>query len=362
MSSTMVATRPEAQRSPPLGRAARSSAFLVWGTPDKGPRSRLLAGEMGIANMWFCYTGLPRRRGTVPVRYVVQAIRTVSWLVGSRPRAVFVQHPPSIAVWIVAAYARAAGIPYVIDAHSAVFQYAHWRWPLAIHRWAMRGAAVVLVTDPHWAEAVAEIGANPLIVPDVPVEIAAEEPVHRRSAFTLVVVNTWAVDEPLEAIVAAAAAVPDVVFLVTGRDGPAAARFPALPQNVTFTGFLSLEAYHNLIDSADAVMCLTTRNHTMQRGACEALSHARPVVTSDRALLRDHFADAAVFVSDTPESIANGVSHLVRHYDGFAAAALRVRALRRGEWLERRDRIATLVTRPASLKTDPPSAATKGAP
>lgn len=342
MSSTSVTDGDAVQWSPP-GCVPPRAAFLVWGTPDKGPRSRVLAHELGISDMRFCFTGLARRRSTVPVRYVVQFIRTVWWLLATRPTALFVQDPPSIAAWIVAVYARLARIPYVIDAHSAMFQYKRWRWPSAIHGWTIRGATAVLVTDSHWARAIVEIGGNPMVVPDVPVVVNATHRDRRRAGFTVMVVNTWADDEPIDEIIAAAATLPEMTFLVTGRDGPVAKRFPAPPANVTFTGFLSHDAYDALLDDADAVICLTTREHTMQRGACEALSHARPIITSDHRLLRDHFADAAAFVGDTSGSIATGVRRVAEHKEAFIAAAERVRELRRKEWLERRSRLATLL-------------------
>ena len=60
-----------------------------------------------------------------------------------------------------------------------------------------------------------------------------------------------------------------------------------MPPNVTLTGFLSDEAYGGLVCGADVVMTLTTRDHTMLRGAYEAIYQGTPVIVSDWPLLRE---------------------------------------------------------------------------
>ena len=54
-----------------------------------------------------------------------------------------------------------------------------------------------------------------------------------------------------------------------------------------FTGFLSDEDYHQLLDDTDLVVCLTTRESTMQNGLIEGLEHGRPVVTSHTVALAE---------------------------------------------------------------------------
>jgi hypothetical protein len=93
-------------------------------------------------------------------------------------------------------------------------------------------------------------------------------------------------------------------------------------------------------------MCLTTRDHTMQRGACEALSRGRPIITSDWPLLRSHFANAAAYADATPESIARAVREVRDHQAAYAIAAAQVYGARRGEWLARRQRLVELIARP----------------
>ena len=78
------------------------------------------------------------------------------------------------------------------------------------------------------------------------------------------------------------------------------------PGNVTFTGFLSEQDYVNLLFSADAVLALTTAQCTMLCACYEALAAGKALITSDSSVLREYF-DRAIFVQNTPESIAQGI-------------------------------------------------------
>src|SRR5262249_29416863 len=121
-------------------------------------------------------------------------------------------------------------------------------------------------------------------------------------------ISTYTPDEPLEVFLDSARRVPDVQFYVTGRikDGDPDLLRNA-PANVTFTDFLSTSDYAGLLSGCDAVICLTTADHTMQRGAYEAVYLGKPVITSNFNILRSAFAVGAVHVSNTVEDVAKGV-------------------------------------------------------
>ncbi len=75
----------------------------------------------------------------------------------------------------------------------------------------------------------------------------------------MVVVNSFAVDEPLAELLEAARRLPELRFFVTGN--PELARRGLLaskPTNVEFTGFVSEEKYAGLLRAADVVVVLTT--------------------------------------------------------------------------------------------------------
>ena len=345
---------------------------VVWGPPNKGPRSAALARELGIGPATFIEAGSGRGFLSAVARYPRQLVGTLAALVGRRPRAVVVQHPPSPAVWVVALYAALTGGRFVIDAHSDALGRARWLRPLWLTRLLVRRAAAVLVTDPHWAATVEGWGARAIVNPDVPTSFEldpAASPSSPDLGFSIAVVNTWAPDEPLAAVIEAARDLPDVIFRITGRADRRVDALGTLPPNVRFTDFLAEPAYYGLLASSSAVMCLTTRDHTMQRGACEALSLGRPIITSDFPLLRGYFDRGAVHVAATPASIREGVKSLRADYDRQLAAVTDLREVRRLEWADRRETIVALLdgastqlmtTSGASVADTPPATAASG--
>jgi glycosyltransferase involved in cell wall biosynthesis len=76
---------------------------------------------------------------------------------------------------------------------------------------------------------------------------------------------------------------------------------------VKFTGFLPDEEYLGLLRGVQAIMVLTTNNHTMQRGACEAVSLGKPIITSDWPVLRSYFNKGTIHVDNSYHGIKEGI-------------------------------------------------------
>jgi glycosyltransferase involved in cell wall biosynthesis len=354
----MAVLREAAPVTEPAHVATLSRAMVVvWGPRNKGPRSAALARELGIADARFITAGPGRGLLSAVARYPRQLASTIGALVRARPRAIIVQHPPSPVVWSVALYAALTGARYVIDAHSDAFQRARWLRPLWLTRFIVRRAVAVLVTDPFWARTVEVWGGRPIVNQDVPTTFIRDDAYPVGDGFSVAVVNTWAADEPIGAIVAAAAELPDVTFHITGRADDRVTALGALPANVRFTDFLPESAYYALLEAASAVMCLTTRDHTMQRGACEALSLGRPIITSEWPLLRGYFDRGTVHVGATPDAIRAGIGRLRDDYDRHLAAVLDLREVRRREWTERRATLIDLLGGTDQTKSHDPAIA-----
>jgi glycosyltransferase involved in cell wall biosynthesis len=131
---------------------------------------------------------------------------------------------------------------------------------------------------------------------------------------------------------------PDVHLYVTGDTSkPAAARFIAdPPRNVTFTGFLDPNGqYLGLLRAVDAVMVLTTRNHTLQLGGCEAVAVGKPLMTSDWPYLRELFQKGAVYVGESAAGIREGIVALREQRERLTEEVLHLRRKGRHAWDER---------------------------
>lgn len=329
--------------SPERTRWGRRVLFLVWGTPDQGPRSTVFAREMGIGELHFVRS--LRRRGalTAPLRYLHQAAQTLRLLWRKRPDVVFVQSPPSPAVVTVYLYCALTGSRYLVDAHSAAMQRGRWNRPHWLHRLLARRALMTIVTNEHFRATLESWGANAMVLRDIPTSFTAGQfPLD--GTFNVAVVNSFAFDEPVEAVLAAAHALPEISFTVTGRKSRAdPLLISTAPANVHFTGFLPDEQYYGLLRESDAVMCLTTRDHTMQRGACEALSLGTPIITSDWPLLRDHFCQGTVHVANDEESIRQGVLAMRARHAQYRQEIRELKLRRQREWAEQKEDLIQLI-------------------
>lgn len=302
----------------PIPQSLSSKAlFIVWGPPSHGPRSRVFAAKLGIPIDFVFST---RKRGLLvaPWKYSYQIVRTIRILASKRPSLVFVQSPPSFAVFAVWIYCAVTRARFVVDAHSAAFLSPYWERPRWLRRFLARQAVTTIVTNEHFAGELRAWEANATVMRDIPTDFSIGEALPRGDGFTIMVVSTFADDEPLGPILDAASRLSDVDFLVTGDTARLAREVSdRAPANVRFTGFMPDDVYYATMAACDAVLCLTTRDNTMQRGACEALSMGRPIITSDWPLLRDYFSRGTVHVSADAGAIAAAVETMSVELDRF---------------------------------------------
>ncbi len=165
----------------------KRAVFLVWGPPSKARRSIVLARELGMP-IAFLADSWKQGLRAAPLKYPAQFVRTYRILLRDRPRMVFVQSPPSLAVWSVAAYAAIRGARFVIDAHSDAFERGRWTRPRWLNRLVARRAAATLVTDSYWAEMVRGWGAAAVVIPDVPTAYPVEAEPSEQGAIRK---NSW---------------------------------------------------------------------------------------------------------------------------------------------------------------------------
>lgn len=317
--------------------------FLVWGPPSHGPRSKVFARELGIDVE---FVEVTKRRGLLaaPYKYPLQFLRTVRLLRRRRPRLVFVQSPPNLAVATVAAYCALTGARYVIDAHSAALLSPLWTRPRWLNRLLFRQAAATIVTGEHFARTLEADGARAVVLRDVPTDFVKSPQPDLSEGFHVMVVNTFSSDEPLDSVMEAAKTLSEVTFHVTGRTESAPPSVTSgAPPNVSFTGFLPDDAYYGLMDRADIVMCLTTRPHTMQRGACEALSMGRPIITSDSELLRAYFDRGTIHVDNSPSSILSAVEAMRADHPRYTREIGELRRSQVEQWRQARQRLAEVL-------------------
>jgi glycosyltransferase involved in cell wall biosynthesis len=273
------------------------------------------------------------------VRYVISFAQTLHLLFREKPSLVFVVNQPVLLPLAAYIYGQVSGRPFVIDHHSGAFTHRKIRFTVPLLRLLCRGAALSFATNSHHQGILEGWGARARLLADVPFEFesaggrghpgtAASDP--RMDGPLVVMVSTFSRDEPLVEVLEAARQLPRVRFSVTGSLTRAhKSILVRAPLNVTFTDFLPDPEYLALLGRADAVLALTTRDHTLQRGAYEALALGRPVVTSSWPLLREVFCRGAVHTDNDADSIARAIASALSHRDELAREALQLRERRR---------------------------------
>jgi len=125
------------------------------------------------------------------------------------------------------------------------------------------------------------------------------------------VISTFADDEPIAEIVAAAKLpeMADFRFCFTGRSERwLRSNRPVTATNIEFLGFVPDDAYWQQLYESRVIVDLTTRDACLVCGAYEALAVGRPMVLSDSQANRELFEDTACFAKIQPRSISDAVT------------------------------------------------------
>lgn len=285
----------------------KDTLFLTW---IEHRRTRQLCARLGIPLREL----VTRRKGAL--RYAQLSLRTVSALLRRRPRTLLVQNPSIVLSFLCLLLRPVFGYKLVVDAHNeAVEPFLHQSAIIRfITRTLLSRADITIVTNRQLAATVEKQGGRPLILPDgIPTP-----PDHRTTDlpghFRIVLISTFAGDEPIEIVFEAMRELGDDVHLyVTGN--PAKLREPLraqLPRNVTLTGFLPEDGYWSLLASADAIMDLTTMSNCLVCGAYEAIAVNRPLILSRNDASVELFQGFAVFADNNPSSVVGSVRAVIK--------------------------------------------------
>lgn len=238
-------------------------------------------------------------------RYAKLGKQTLRLLSERKPKVVYVQNPSLIlATLVLAARPFLGRYKVVMDAHNeAVAPFTHAYWPItSLTRHALRAADVTIVTNAALADQVRRIGGNPHVLPDrLPTPpFAPTAPLRLDGPLRVMVVATYAADEPIAEIIEAARLLGDQFqFSITGRETKLPAEQRArLPANVRQTGFLSEEAYWELMRDSHIVLDFTLKPNCLVCGAYESLAVLRPMVLTGNPATVDLFGKVAVTTTD----------------------------------------------------------------
>jgi len=298
-----------------------SGLFIAWAPHNR--RSQQIAEALGL-QLHFIHRGQYRAPIYAPFKYPLMALETWRLLNRAKPKVVFTQSPPPLLPLVVLLYGFFWPVQLVIDHHTAAFSGA-WAWLGPLRAWMARRAAFNLITNEHWQERIERWGGQALVLDDVPADFPMGEAYALPTGANVVVISSIAPDEPLELVLEAA------------RQQPDKRRVPenllrAAPANLQFTGFLSDAQYFGLLRAVDALVVLTTRDFTNQRGGCEAVWLGQPLVISNWPVLQRAFHRGAVHVPNTVEGIVGGIQEALTRRAELLKGMAQLQTERRAHW------------------------------
>jgi glycosyltransferase involved in cell wall biosynthesis len=284
-------------------------------------------------------------------RYLRCLYATLHLLISRRPNYVFAQVPSIILGFVVAAWKRFSGNHLILDIHNIAIERAiHGN---AIQRYiyasVIRTADLLVVTNAQIKQRIIErlnipeegISILPDKIPDMNVDKPVNKVPHRSSSpFDLFIVASWAEDEPIAEILAAASLLSDknVLFRISG-DSRSYLKNKKLviPPNVELTGFLSEDKYIERISTAQIVGVFTTRDDCLVCGAYEALAVEQVTLLSDTYALRDYFSSSVLYTKNSSAAIANSVELIMNSYQDTVAQVKDGRLLIEKKWRDSAD-------------------------
>ncbi|TKJ41552.1 hypothetical protein CEE37_03025 [candidate division LCP-89 bacterium B3_LCP] len=312
--------------------------FITW-LPFSS-RSETLAKSFGAVSVYFGYLAGGNNLLKIALRYLLMTIHTIGFVLSRKPKLVYVMNQPVFLPLTLFLLSRIMRVKYVIDSHSGLFNKKEWQWALPLMKYAYRHSLFSIVTNKNHCNLVESWGAKAEILGALTVGEEEVVPFNRVDDPSMVVIGTFASDEPLEEILEACQKLPHVKFYVTGALKKAPPELiSSAPENVIFTDFISRPEYVGLVRAMDAAIILVTHDDVMQRGAYEAMSWGVPIITSDWLILRESFTKGTMFVDNTPAAIAGAVNQLLENPDHYKNEIDQLRRERADNWDRNIERI-----------------------
>lgn len=307
-------------------------SVIVW-SPATG---RAQEFAQGLGGEWRSFFDLGiLSRPLIPLRYALSGVRTVLYLLRTRPRSLIVANPPIVPALIGSLYARARGIPILLDSHPNSFGQKSsrvGRFFLPVHGVLVRRATATIVGTEELADRVRTWGGEAVVVQEAPpVEPFPPPRVAPNSRPKVLWIGVFAPDEPIAEVIEAARLAPEFDFLVTGDLRRCPIDPTSAPDNVEWLGFIYDDDYRDAVSRADVVLALTSDSTSALRAAAEAVYSHTPLVTSDLPHLAALFP-GAVRVENSATDIATGVRAAIADFQRLTAVSAQLRRNQVARW------------------------------
>lgn len=289
----------------------------LWITWETQRRSVTLANFLGCNLLIFDTEGF--------FRYPICLLKTLLALLIHRPKILFVQNPSIVLAAFSCFFCSLSGTKLIVDRHSNFRLNKPQSGTLPIwifmrlHFYSLKYADLTIVTNSYIAELVKKANGKPVVLPDKLPILSTQSTLTPKTGLQILLISSFGFDEPIRETIEAFRLLNNIncSLFITGNFKKRPSEIPVLlPPNTYLTGFIPDSQYIDLLFSSDIILVFTKADYCMLCGCYEAVSAQKPLITSDKAVLKSYFT-GAVFVNNTAESICNGINEVINNLDHY---------------------------------------------
>ncbi len=253
-------------------------------------------------------------------RYFYLINKTVTNIIRLKPSTLIVQNPSIVLATIAVIMQPLFKYQLIIDAHNEAIQpYMHNNWMIRyVAKLLMRRSKYTIVTNKYLARIVDGHGGRAIILPDRVPQVGEIESIQlAQNTFNIILIATYAADEPISQIIDAACALENKVTLyVTGNFSRLDKSYiEILPSNIVFTGFLTNDDYWSYLKSADAIIDLSLKDNCLVCGAYEGIAVGKPLILSSSKATIEYFNKGVVYTDNTTANIHDCYLKVIQDYE-----------------------------------------------
>jgi len=309
----------------------------LWITWERQRRSVTLAEKFGTTLLMFDDAFNSRL-----VRYLALSFRTVKVLFLAKPKFVFCQNPSIVLTWLLCLVRKYFGFILIVDRHSN-FRFGEEKGIVdtifhLLSDYTLRAADHTIVTNQYLCDIVNQKGGQGHILEDKIPSLGSAQRRCLKGQINIIYVASFSRDEPMDEVISAVCGLEHCHLYITGnykKHSKYVEIASNMTGNVTLTGYLDELEYQGMLNSADIIMVLTTRDHTLTCGAYEGVALNKPLVLSDTEVIRRYFCKGAVYTKSKDEEIRKSILHCINHLDQLREDVVCLKAELNIDWEEK---------------------------
>lgn len=305
-------------------------AFVTW---YSATRSRVLAQALNADLITIKYKSKIRLLRLIINPFLI--VITFFRLLKRKYDVVFAQIPPIGSAISGFLYAKAFSKKLIFDTHSGFFfpKSLNQDLYLLLYRLMLKYITINLVHNEGILKRGFLKNTRTIVLEDkLPFKLS-DSSLGNNERFRIAVICGYGKDEPLANILESIKLVPEIEFYLTGDSKNLKDKYP-IPHNLILTGYLPNDEYEKYLRHMQAIIALTTRPDTVLCGAYEAVSLAKPLITSDLPMLRKYFYKGTVHTQNNTQSIVASIRFLINNYKQLQNEMIELRKEKEVAWQE----------------------------